>query len=109
MGVSLLILKFKFQTITSVRQNVLDMYWSYKQFPELAGLDPETAKLRYEAVKSDVVKNYRVRFGIATAISAVVGRVLFGNTGFAVGIGLAIGIGGYLMNLKIREQLKTMQ
>jgi hypothetical protein len=28
------------------------MYWSYKQLPELAGLDPETAKLRYDDAKA---------------------------------------------------------
>jgi hypothetical protein len=35
--------------------------------------------------------------------------MLFGHMGFAVGIGLAIGIGGYLLNRKLREHLRTLQ
>lgn len=85
------------------------MFWSYRQFPELAGLDPETAKLRYEAVKGEVVKQNRVKFGIATGIAAVLGRALFGHVGLAVGIGLAIGIAGYLLHRKIRERLRAQQ
>lgn len=85
------------------------MYWSYKQLPELAGLDPETAKERYDDAKSTIVKKYRVRFGIVTGVCAVLGRMLFGHMGFAVGIGLAIGVGGYLLNRKLREHLRTLQ
>jgi hypothetical protein len=85
------------------------MYWSYKQFPELAGLDPATAKQRFEAAKKVVVQTYRIKFGIATGVCAVAGRILFGHIGFAFGIGAAIGIGGYLMHVKIRDHLKTMQ
>ena len=85
------------------------MFWSYRQFPELAGLDPETAELRYETAKGEVVKQYRVMFGIAAGIAAVLGRALFGHVGLAVGIGLAIGIAGYLMHRKIRERLRAQQ
>jgi hypothetical protein len=85
------------------------MYLNYKQLPELAGLEPEIAKQRFEMAKRLIVKKYRIRFGIVTGLCAVIGRSIFGHMGFAVGIGLAVGIGGYLLNGKLREELKHMQ
>jgi uncharacterized membrane protein len=82
------------------------MYPLDKPNPELRSLNPSIAKQRYEAAKKQVLEKYRVRFGLGAAVGAVCGKAVYGNVGLAIGIGIAIGFGGYLMHLKIRASLR---